>query len=426
MKKFLSFVVALCMSATMFAALNPAPAVTDLADYDGTNNVVLVFYFDEQVCNDVYIVGSFEASKWTLTAENIKMEELEGFEGWYVAEVPATDADGKAVQAKPIQAKNDGTLSWDYQGGDPEAWAHIGGAEANISAGYGGESNMEWPAPGFYIYECKYFKTHNSPCSAVDEEYTISAYMPESCSDTIKPYVIGGFNNWTEPGVLMTAGTDGEGETVYRATVKATQGSDFKVYGGNWDAGDMLVPDEEGTMVALQNLQFGDEKTITLDFSNGSYKGCYTAPTHEYVVTVKVPTCGEYTPAIIGDFSNWENVAMTANEDGTFSATVTAGEGTNFKFRDVAFGDWRNEIQVVTVVDEAETYEALPNQKFGKELEINLDFSGEEYTWKACHSTGLVNIDAEKVNAQKVMIDGHVYIIRGEQMFNVVGVEVKK
>ena len=38
---------------------------------------------------------------------------------------------------------------------------------------------------------------------------------------------------------------------------------------------------------------------------------------------------------------------------------------------------------------------------------------------------GVENLQAESAEARKVMIDGVIYIIKGEKMYNVLGAEVK-
>ena len=54
---------------------------------------------------------------------------------------------------------------------------------------------------------------------------------------------------------------------------------------------------------------------------------------------------------------------------------------------------------------------------------ITLDFSGETYRWKAIEQ-GIENVTLTE-KAHKVMVDGVMYIIRDNKMFNVQGTQVR-
>lgn len=174
MKKIFSFLSTVLVSASLFAS--ETPAVADLASrYDVANNVVLCIHFTEDayVCGDVYFAG--DANNWgkgsgsTEAWDNCnKFVPLEGFEGWYVAELTYV-ADG---HGKPLHAPADQSWTWDYQCGDKNAWTHVAGYEMEITEGWAGanECDVKYPAQGAYIYELKYWKDHTSPCHSVDEE----------------------------------------------------------------------------------------------------------------------------------------------------------------------------------------------------------------------------------------------------------------
>ena len=166
-KKLFSFVAAALMSASMFAQPATVPTVSDLdaAGYDLTDRVICL-YFDQQVCNDIVWAGSY--NEWsTNPVDMMPFEPLEGFDGWYVIELWD---DSETVQGKPVQLKNDGSFSWDFQSGDVEAWINMaqpGTKTATIGAGSNpDEANCTWPTTGAYIYEVAYFKNHNIPCGA--------------------------------------------------------------------------------------------------------------------------------------------------------------------------------------------------------------------------------------------------------------------
>lgn len=118
MKKLFAFVAAALCSAAMFAAA-PANIPTDieLNAYKAEGaNVVVGFYFPDTavVCNDIYFTGT--VSGWSLDPTACPVfEPVEGHEGWFVTSFYDASAD---IQGKPMHAKQDGSLSWDFQVGD--------------------------------------------------------------------------------------------------------------------------------------------------------------------------------------------------------------------------------------------------------------------------------------------------------------------
>ena len=55
---------------------------------------------------------------------------------------------------------------------------------------------------------------------------------------------------------------------------------------------------------------------------------------------------------------------------------------------------------------------------------IELDLSGAEYVWKANWTEGIENVVLTE-SAQKVVVDGVLYIIRDNKMYNVHGAQVR-
>lgn len=284
MKKFFSFVAAALFSAAIFATPAQVPTVAQIeANYDATSDVVLVVYFDEEVCNDIAFMGNY--CGWALGTDTHMGEELEGFEGWYVFTAPAvveeTDGDGNPtqalLQAKPVQLKDGDLSGWDYQTGDPDSWVHQGGLEMTISAGYSDEANLEYPAPGVYIYESLYFKAHHTPCVAVPEhDYNITLYAPEGCG--YKPAIIGSFNGWSA-GVAMTEDIDDDFNKIYKATIHDEEGHEFKfkeVNDTDWSNQIKLI-DEEGNAYDNPNVKLGEETSIVLHYENGFWSLCTEA-----------------------------------------------------------------------------------------------------------------------------------------------------
>ena len=292
MKKFFSFVAAALVSAAMFAAPASVPTVAQVeAQYDATSNVVLVVYFDEQVCNDVVFMGNY--CKWSMAepttpyTEITTGEALEGFNGWYVFVAPAMPevekwVDGElvgtelvALQAKPVQLKKDGSFSWDYQTGDVDSWEHHAGSEISISAGYDGESNLEYPAAGVYIYESKYFKNHNSPCvEATYHDYNITLYAPD-CGG-FKPAIIGDFNGWAA-GAEMVEDVDDEGNLIYTYSFNDSEGHAFKFRQAgidDWANQIRLYNEETSEWYDNGNISLGAKEDLVIDYSAGTYTLC--------------------------------------------------------------------------------------------------------------------------------------------------------
>mgnify|MGYP002622879552 CR=1 FL=1 len=244
------------------------PAVDVLAnDYDIEGNVVLCVYFESEICNDVVIAGSYNG--WTIDdpASMIHMEALKDYEGWYVAEIPFAED----LQAKPMQLKDDGTATWDFQTGDPDSWEYKAGKEMTIEAGYDGEANIAYPEAGAYIYVSKYFKNHGSPCvEAVAHDYVVTLIAPD-CGG-FEPGIIGDFNGWGAS-AEMQLNADGS----YSYSFNDTEGHAFKFRAlddTDWSNQIQLYNEEEDTWYDNPNITLGAETAISLDYSNGRYTLC--------------------------------------------------------------------------------------------------------------------------------------------------------
>jgi hypothetical protein len=200
MKKITMFFAALAVA--VFSLATPPtkiPTKTNLADLYEPGQLCVCIYFEEEVCNDIVFIGSYNGWDSSDPSSMAKFSELEGFEGWYY--VAVTD-ESAAIEGKPVQLKKDGSFAWDYQGGDAAAWQLISG-KVDILDGYSGECDLKnYSTDEPVILTCAYFKQHNSPC--VDEvyhNYTIRLNAP-FCQGPdgswFEPAIIGSFNGWTE------------------------------------------------------------------------------------------------------------------------------------------------------------------------------------------------------------------------------------
>ena len=275
MKKIFTIIAAALMSASMFAQPAKVPTVTDLAnaEYDVTGRVICL-YFDEPVYNDIVWAGSY--NEWSTTpVDMMKFEPLEGYDGWYVIELWD---DSETVQGYPVQLKNDGSFSWNFQSGDPEAWINMaqpGTQTATISKGDNrSESNCTWPTTGAYIYEVAYFKNHNSPRGEdkPKHDYTITAYLPQFC-DAIAAYadsvrVMGDFDDWTD-GFWMLKTLDEDYNGCWTATLNnVEEGTEFKLRFGT-DADWKVQVQLDGKN--LDNMMTGETTDIVLQYDGEGY-----------------------------------------------------------------------------------------------------------------------------------------------------------
>ena len=243
------------------------PTVGDLMnEYDVENNVVLCVFFESEICDDIVIAGSYNEWSTEDIVSMIHMEELEGFDGWYVAEIPYVEG----VEAKPVQLQ-DGAFSWDFQTGDPDSWQYVAGSEATINPGYDGEANVGYPEAGAYIYISKYFKNHKSPCvAAVYHDYTVVLLAPD-CGG-YEPGLIGDFNGWgaSQEMELTASGA-------YKYTFNDCEGHAFKFRAlddTDWSNQIQLYNAEEDSWYDNPNITLDENTTITLDYSEGRYTLC--------------------------------------------------------------------------------------------------------------------------------------------------------
>lgn len=261
----------------------PTPEDLTKAGYDLTNNVVVCLHFvlEATVCYDIVLAGTY--NNWSTTpADMLKLQELAGFNGWYIAQFPYTFSKNEKdepiyPQAKPVQLKSDGSFSWENQSGEPAAWTHIGGKGAYVVAGgMDHEADVYYPEAGAYIYELSYWKKHMSPCVITPKHnYTIKLYAPDAC-DQMKPAIIGAFNNWSK-NIPMTAQTDNEQKTYYTYTVYTEEGTEYKfreVNDSTWENQIQIYNTINNTWINMSNLILPvtneDEYTVTYDYSDNT------------------------------------------------------------------------------------------------------------------------------------------------------------
>ena len=400
------------------------PTKTDLADFYEPGQLCVCIYFEEEVCNDIVFIGSYNGWDSSDPSSMAKFSELEGFEGWYYVAVTdeTVDAEGKpAIEGKPVQLKKDGSFAWDYQGGDAAAWTLHSG-KVDILDGYSGECDLKnYSTDEPVILTCAYFKQHNSPC--VDEvyhDYTIRL-MPPFCSGAdgtwYQPAIMGSFNGWAE-GV---GASDIDTETYeYIFKINDKEGGEFKFRSleiADW-SNQIQIPnevDENGEVVSWKdndNIKLGAETTISIDYSNGRYTKCGPAKeltTLTYNVTVPE---GTVTCYIVGDMNGWAFTNEMEKVDAThYTITLSdVHDGMGYKY--CSGPAWEYE-------EKTATGENVANRTYSENDVVE--------AWAAVYGaeSAVENVVVEKASAVKVIKDGQMVIEMNGKFFNILGAEVK-
>ena len=447
MKKLFAFVAVALFSVATFASREVVPTDADLASY-ATKTYTMCIYNDG-ACNDIVLIGTYVS--WDATAELLKFQPVEGFEGWYVVtwddeSGAAEKVDEGGVQAKPVQLTGTGTFSWDYQLSDESELIR---GTAVVAPGNPGEADIKNIAAGIVVVDVKSWK--NNPCTAVYHTYKVTFISPD-CNeeDYVVPAISGGFNNWAQQAMTMNelktaerqqAGLPG---AVFEISFKGAEGSEFKFrsseeWGKDWTNELKEYNAEEDAWAAYNggaNLVLGEETNPVFDLGDPelySWTNCEKPDTDvKYVVVALNAPAGvpEAGIEVIGTFDSWSGTAMELLETGWYLAEVEATGSDEFKFREA--GTWDNEIYVKDAntgmwgafqqisfnsVWKDDTYKGEPCKW------IELDFSGANYGWKA-NVEGIENIVLTE-KAQKVVVDGVIYIVRDNKMFNLQGAQVR-
>lgn len=443
MKKIYAILVAACMSVSLFAQ---APAQSDLMSFMEDGYYVACFQAPAgTTCNDIYWMGEYVG--WNISTELedlVKCEPLAGFAGWYVAKVPA----GNGVNGKPIQLNECGKLTWDVQPGP------FDGKSVELVAGSvtikenGAEYDLEgWSTTEPTIITIGSWKNGYDPCTAVcqQQSYTIRIYPP-FCEflPELEPTIKGSFNQWGDV-ILM----EFKGSYFEYVTEPVTEGFEFKFNNdpaGTWNHEFQHYDAENdswtnvpvsGNFSLTNGTEFyvRDGNVLTFDFSDDMqfrYKGC-DAPEEPEHVAFEIRLPAEHCPEaveIIGTFDNWAGTALNWNSSTNFfEVELDAAPSNYFKFRSA--GAWDQEIEIYKEEDDEWAKIADEQLKFGElwieagdHKSISLDFSNpEKYRWTV-KEQGIENIVLTE-KAQKVVVDGVLYIVRDNKMFNVQGTQVR-
>lgn len=450
MKKLFAFVAVALFSVATFASREAVPSDADLASY-ATGTYTMCIYNDG-ACNGIVLNGTFTAptlgANWSTSVEDLlKFVAVDGFEGWYVVSwndtTGAAEADG-GVQAKPIQLDGSGNFNWDYQLG-PDAELIRGTADL-LSANNGSEVDIKNIQPGIVVIDVKSWK--NNPCTAVYHVYNITVISPDcNAEDFVVPAISGGFNGWAQEALTLNELKTAERQkqnlpgAVFEYSVKAAEGSEFKFrsaeeWGKDW-TNELKEYDAENDawngFNGGNNLVLGEETNLVFDLGDPakySWTNCEKPEVYEekeFDYTIKVanaPVCGEAVLAIVGSYAacNWKAENAVAVENG--AAALHAKNTDEFKFLDKSKAldedpdnDWSNEVKgfAQTTFHKADIADGTEDGVIAIDL--------AEAQFAAC-AQGIENITLTE-KAHKVVVDGVLYIVRDNKMFNVQGTQVR-
>ena len=450
MKKLFAFVAAALFSVATFASREAVPSDADLASY-ATGTYTMCIYNDG-ACNGIVLNGTFTAptlgANWSTSVEDLlKFVAVDGFEGWYVVSwndtTGAAEADG-GVQAKPIQLDGSGNFNWDYQLG-PDAVLIRGTADL-LSANNGTEVDIKNIQPGIVVIDVKSWK--NNPCTAIYHVYNITFISPDcNAEDFITPAISGGFNGWAQEALTLNELKTAERQqqnlpgAVFEYSVKAAEGSEFKFrsaeeWGKDW-TNELKEYDAENDawnkFNGGNNLVLGEETNLVFDLGDPakySWTNCekpevYEEKEFDYTINVaNAPVCGEAVLAIVGGYAacNWTVANAVAVENG--AAALHAKNTDEFKFLDKSKvldedpeNDWSNEVKgfAQTTFHKADIADGTEDGVIAIDL--------AEAQFAEC-AQGIENITLTE-KAHKVVVDGVLYIVRDNKMFNVQGTQVR-
>ena len=451
MKKFYAFLAAALISVSAFASADQVPSDAVLADYYNAGDVcVCIFVPADMACNDFVLTGSFNGWK-SNAAECVAFEAVEGYDGWYVASFePEAEPDAeKGIQAKPVMLDVDGNFNWEYQVG--AATAIRGGVQV-VQGAYAGEIDLiNYGADAPNVFTVDAWK--QNPCTAIYHNYTVTV-ISDGCGGYVVPFIVGGMNGWAFQQMQLDVAKSQEyGVPTYYITFKAAENTPYQIVSGlmgetgeietqpawaddaylqkNVDGQWVRYPGEDG-----DNTLTHEEANIVYDLraEDLRWARCDDSPVEYVVVWVNLPE--ENRPEaveIIGGFDAWEGTAMEHLDNGWFFAEVEAKESMFFKFRGA--GSWDHELELYNAEDDVWATIADGQLTFGQLWVddsykgtpckwIELDFSNPEIARWSGYDQAIENIVLTE-KAQKVVVDGVIYIIRDNKMFNLQGAQVR-
>ena len=451
MKKFYSILAAALISVCAFASKDVVPSDAVLADYYDQGNVCVCFFVPaDMACNDIVLTGSFNGWK-SAAAECVAVDPVDGFDGWYVGVFsPEDEPDAeKGIQAKPVMLDVDGNFNWEYQIG--AATAIRGGVQV-VQGAYAGEIdliNFGTDAPNVFTVDA----WKQNPCTAIYHNYTFTV-ISDGCDGYVVPFLVGGMNGWTFTQMQLDVEKTQEYLVpTYTLSAKCAEGTPFQFVSGLMDeTGEIAVQpawsDDAYVQVLIDgewiripgedgdNLLTHEDANITLDLRVDTlqWARCDETPAEYTIFAINLPkdNCPDGVE-IIGGFDGWAGTPMELLETGWYFVELEVKPAQDFKFRSA--GSWDQEIEIYDA--ENDEWKKIGDKQFvfgdlwsddtwkGTPCKwIELDWSDPEaYRWSTAES-GVEDI-VLTVQAKKVVVDGVLYIVRDNKLFNVQGAQVR-
>lgn len=451
MKKFYAFFAAALISVSAFASADQVPSDAVLANYYEAGEVCMCFFVPANMnCNDIVVTGSFNGFSTDLST-CLTVEPVEGYDGWYVTSwEPEAEPDAsKGIQAKPVMLGGQGEFNWEYQVGD----ATVVRGAMQIVAGFSGEIDLityGTDAPNVFLVNA----WKQNPCNAIYHNYRITV-INDGCNGYACPFIVGAHTNWAFVQMQYDVEASTPENDVYYITFKAAEGSPYQIVSGLWnDEGQIetqpawsddsyMQQNIEGQWVRIpgeqgDNLLTHEEANITFDLRDEDLRWarCDDSPIETVEVSVKLPAENfpEEGVEIIGTFDDWTGAAMALDGD-VYKATVEAKASQFFKFRSA--GKWPGEeggTEIEVYRTEIDDWTTIQNNElvFGQLWEgeegartLYIDLSDSDaYRWQAREEQGIENIVLTE-KAHKVVVDGVIYIVRDNKLFNLQGAQVR-
>jgi hypothetical protein len=335
---------------------------------------------------------------------------------------------------------NDPNGSWDYEF---QAYDSVSGSwhgipeKGNLSLTNGTEYyTLQGTVLTFdFSDDTKY---RYAKCGLTYFDVTINAILPAG-APAAGVELMGNFVNgvWDGEGLLM----ENDAATgAYKATIKATEADEFKFRElGNWDNQIEVSEDGGATWNVSGNFKVGEEMeedegnmVINLDLSDPTEYKWSAAPAEEPEYTVlyaNLPAAN--SPEAVNIVVEGEAPAMEHLDNGWWlvkfdvkasqAFTFSSADGSivieKYNAEDNAWAPLANELVFGELWQDG-TDKGTPC----KDIELYLN-DAELYRWAAAPE-GIENIVLTG-KAQKVVVDGAVYIIRDNKMYNIHGAQVR-
>jgi hypothetical protein len=259
-----------------------------------------------------------------------------------------------------------------------------------------------------------------------------------------KYYVVGDMTNWAvNADYEMTPNnvrvdTDEE----YKFDITLTTANQFKVVKVEGET-QTWYPDGMGNNYGEHGeIERDGDYTIyfrpALDGDDDWFYNCIMAIRHatpeRVVVAALFPENGMPTEGvkIFGSFSEEEfDMTLIIETGGYIHSEIMAADQDEFMFRDAAdeenvlvvrnaAGQWEEAVFTFDEEWEQDTYKGEPVKMIDMDLSDN-----SKYAWANAIPEGLEEVQSEKAESRKIMLNGMLYIVRDGKMYNVLGTEMK-